>query len=170
MSVFLAMALGWADAAPSPWFWRPHMTLEANYVPVLWSRPKQKQYLGNVEGALWALGGCLGHAAERQSCLQRDVINYSETVLKGTPCVPAPSLFKRRFIPSFIQLVNGHIHNVNGVRERIYFWYFVCPLMTWNFSGYSIVNMTVVGVSGVSPKVPLVNGETLTSCGVMRIC
>lgn len=44
----------------------------------------RKQYLGNVEGALWVLGGCLGHAAERQSCLQRDVINYSEAALKGT--------------------------------------------------------------------------------------
>lgn len=40
---------------------------------------------GNLERSR-ALGGCFGHAAERQSCLQRDVINYSKTLLKGTSC------------------------------------------------------------------------------------
>lgn len=127
MSVFLAMALGRTDAAPSSsWFWRPHMTLEANSVPFLWFRPKQ-----NITSGIWrrrrgALGGCLGHAAERQSCLQRDVINYSETALKGTQCGrwsrcrPASSLSERDFshkhATSSLSSARGRLYNANAAR------------------------------------------------------
>lgn len=130
MSVFLAMALGRTDAAPSSsWFWRPHMTLEANSVPFLWLRPKQ-----NITSGIWrrrrggsrALGGCLGHAAERQSCLQRDVINYSETALKGTQCGrwsrcrPASSLserdFSRKHARSSLSSARGRLYNASAER------------------------------------------------------
>lgn len=150
MSVFLAMAPGWADAAPSPWFWRPHMTPEASGAPALWSRPKQQQKTqqhttsGMWKGLSGLLGGCLGHAAERQSCLQRDVINYSETALKGPRCVPAGRhplcsssvLFHpvRRSCSSRKRVFVTSAAEGNG----LFFGTLCGPLMTWEFSGYSI--------------------------------
>lgn len=92
---------------------------EFSSVPV--APAETKYYLGNLEeeGGSRALGGCLGHAAERQSCLQRDVINYSETALKGTQCGrwsrcrPASSLSERDF-------TRNHTSSLSSARGRLY--------------------------------------------------
>lgn len=99
MTVFLAMALGRTDAAPSPRFLRPHMRAGVNRgcfrcrsaVP---SRNKH----GNP-GRSRAPGGCFGHAAERQSCLQRDVMNYSRALLKGPQRTEAAAAAAERPAP-----------------------------------------------------------------------
>lgn len=96
MSVFLAIALRRGDAAPS-WFWRLHMRVEVNrgllfLLFVFFNGPVKINTVGKLEVFLGL--SCFGHAAERQSCLQLNVINYARggenTLLKGTLQKPWP--------------------------------------------------------------------------------